>query len=660
MFKNIKRNKLDFILTDMMPVEVSELLSFRQFYNYLNEDKNGIHKINTMLKLLEDTKRKNVSMYNTNWNSIPLNFSIYKRNRNYRKMSIPNPIGVLMSYSFISLYEKELLSELSDDNVFSLRYHTNNNRLYYKDVSKSIVKYFSKTAKLIQKQAIEQSGTYFTIKKYKSINDFTNSKKWNLLSTRFKKYLKMDYKDCFRSIYSHVFNWFQFPNIQASKDSKENSSLYTTLDSIVQKLNASATNGIIVGPEFSRMLAELFLQKIDVVVYNKLSSENLQLDRDYFIGRYVDDIFIFANNEQILEKIKNIYNNVISQYMISFNENKIETGDLPVCWSVWFNDTYILSSEISGLFYTDSDDQNYYYKDKSMFSNALKQRFNTIICKCKKEERETVVSYILSTLMNKIKPQKKNKIFNNEISKSRLLNFLDYAFYVYSFSISFNNTQKLISIITLISRDIDNKDKIKMLLNKMFSDYDIIFESNIFDIINLLSLCCDYKLELKSSTESILMNQIFQVDDPIVYANWLLYCSYDKNMLSIQKDKCMNIVKDKLEYLKNKTENIFMYQECWFLYIFKNCPFCTSEILQLIKDLLQDLETHFVIGINNNDASVIAKNVLIQFLRQKDIGFFTWNYSGKQVSEQITYRTFQKTIFRQNSDKYKIYDYASF
>ena len=33
--KNIERNKLDYLLTDIMPVEVSELFSYSKFYEYL-------------------------------------------------------------------------------------------------------------------------------------------------------------------------------------------------------------------------------------------------------------------------------------------------------------------------------------------------------------------------------------------------------------------------------------------------------------------------------------------------------------------------------------------------------------------------------------------------------------------------------------------------
>ena len=40
-YMNIERNKLDYILTDIMPVEVSELFSYGKFYEFLlNHEKN--------------------------------------------------------------------------------------------------------------------------------------------------------------------------------------------------------------------------------------------------------------------------------------------------------------------------------------------------------------------------------------------------------------------------------------------------------------------------------------------------------------------------------------------------------------------------------------------------------------------------------------------
>lgn len=651
MFKNIKRNKLDYILTDMLPVEVSELFTLRYFYEYLDESKELV-KIG---ELLNQNKQKNIKVFDSGWNSIPLEFFIYKRDKNMRKMSIPNPLGDILVYQFVSLYEKEILHTLNKNSLFSLRYHRNNNNLYYKNSSKVIINYFSKTYCQIKKRIIEQTGNYYSIEKYKSINDFTNSKKWFSLCSKYKKHLKMDYKDCFRSIYSHVFNWFKYPTIIDSKNSMDNASFYTTLDNVVQRINGSATNGLIVGPEFSRMIAELFLQNIDIKVFDELVKLCFEYNKDYFIGRYVDDIFVFANTEEVLETIRKIYAKVSSDFMISLNESKIQKKDLPFCNSPWFSVTYELSRELSELFYKDDESSEYYYKEKAYINPNVKQKLNYIICQNDLNNQDTIVAYILSTLINKIKPQKKKHIFKEDISKSKILNLLDFAFYTYSFSPSFSNTQKIISIIVYVSDDLNDNMKMKNILNLMFRDYENILKSNVYDIVNLITLMSDYNVELKESQERYIEEEIFKTQDPILIANWLLYSTYSKIYFDHVKRRTMTLVENKIEFLKNKQENFFMYKECWYVFIFKNCPF-------LNKMLHSDMKNMICSNIVQNPANATqyAKNEILSFLLGSNKGFFCWEYIGKNISRQITFRTHQKTIFRRNAEKYKLFDYASF
>ena len=44
---NIERNKIDYILTDIMPVETSELFSFGKFYEYLSDHHKELNDIIT-------------------------------------------------------------------------------------------------------------------------------------------------------------------------------------------------------------------------------------------------------------------------------------------------------------------------------------------------------------------------------------------------------------------------------------------------------------------------------------------------------------------------------------------------------------------------------------------------------------------------------------
>lgn len=66
----------------------------------------------------------------------------------------------------------------------------------------------------------------------------------------------------------------------------------------MQSVNARETNGIVIGPEFSRIFAEIILQYIDQKVEHELLEEKLCQKSNYECYRYVDDYFLFYNDEK--------------------------------------------------------------------------------------------------------------------------------------------------------------------------------------------------------------------------------------------------------------------------------------------------------------------------------------------------------------------------
>ena len=82
-------------------------------------------------------------------------------------------------------------------------------------------------------------------------------------------------------------------------------------------INARTSNGIVVGPEYSRMVAELLLQAIDKDVYNMLLNECYDAGEHYNVYRYVDDIFIFAETEGIANHIVELYAEAARKYLLT-------------------------------------------------------------------------------------------------------------------------------------------------------------------------------------------------------------------------------------------------------------------------------------------------------------------------------------------------------
>ena len=71
-WSGLERNKLDYILTDLLPVEMSELFSFSQFYSFLLK-KEQQKTIKNLIQTIKHNRAKNDSiMFKDGWSTKPL------------------------------------------------------------------------------------------------------------------------------------------------------------------------------------------------------------------------------------------------------------------------------------------------------------------------------------------------------------------------------------------------------------------------------------------------------------------------------------------------------------------------------------------------------------------------------------------------------------
>ena len=122
------------------------------------------------------------------------------------------------------------------------------------------------------------------------------------MEQRFVFLTEFDVHKCFYNIYSHSITWAvkskQFAKMNHKKQSFEND-----FDTLMQRTNYNETNGIVVGPEASRIFAEIILQKIDLNALSDLELQGLKYGDDFEIKRYVDDYFVFANEASIIDRV---------------------------------------------------------------------------------------------------------------------------------------------------------------------------------------------------------------------------------------------------------------------------------------------------------------------------------------------------------------------
>jgi len=670
-WNGIERNRMDFILTDLLPVELSELFSFIPFYSFLlgKEQQKKVFKLIENLK--ENKAKANCVMFENSWSTKPLKYNILKGTDTMREMSIVQPLAALNLFLFMECYQKDILDFFDKKHCFSIRYHKKSTDLFYKAKEKKVTQYFQRQSHRVGRGVIQQTGNYFKISPFESINAFTGSQIWRMCNFKFKYYAKMDYKSCFDSIYTHAYTWIIERNVVDSKEAK-NSHLFITIDRILQNINGRSSNGLVVGPEFSRMIAEVLLQEIDREIMLALLNEGIIHGKDYSAFRYVDDIFIFANEYEKIDKIIEKYRLIGKRYLLRLNELKLKKGNTPCLPKEWLEKTRVLSDIIGKFFYQGKKvdyeqlpaDKRFLVKTDFISVDRLKDEI-AVLMKTHQDDRRTIVSFLLSTLLNNISKKKNNYTLFNKQGFGRALLLLDIALFIYAFYSSFDQTRKLISIITYMNGEVNFKNdcNARTKLNKIIQRYSFVFQSgNLFDICDWFPFCLEYNISLDAKTEEVLIGKAVKLNDPLIWANLLLYSKYYEPFFNEMEAKVESIVEGQMSRISEKEP--FLQIEIWYVLIFHNCPYMSVALRDRMNGLINQVSTDNSKKLRKDPSqpSLIAIKLVCDFLQLQSTGgnkpaesFFNWK-GESDFSEQITYRTYQRTIFkRYHKSKYGLY-----
>ncbi len=155
------------------------------------------------------------------------------------------------------------------------------------------------------------------------MNELYNSSDFINAQEKFMHMVKIDIQNFFPSIYTHTLSWVLFRSKKNAKLYRSSDMFENTIDLVAREINYGETNGIIIGPEFSRILAEILLCQIDNNVESKLYKEKIIHERDYKIFRFVDDIFIFYDEEKIKNYVINILKKQLSDINLTLNSSKM-------------------------------------------------------------------------------------------------------------------------------------------------------------------------------------------------------------------------------------------------------------------------------------------------------------------------------------------------
>jgi len=263
----------------------------------------------------------------------PFQFDIaHKKNKN-RTLSIIHPYNQWQVVEFYNQYKYSILY-LCNQSRYSIRKpHKIAQYFYYRDrLHRKLLGHESDKIELFFNE-YENLKTFFSYEKYSNIYKFYEDYRYQRAEKKFKHLVNFDLQSCFDSIYTHTISWATAGGVDKVKvlPRYHGSWVGDAFDNLMQSVNARETNGIVIGPEFSRIFAEIILQYIDKKVELELllSEDRLRQKSNYECYRYVDDYFLFYNDEKDRNLFMESLTKWLKEFKLQINPSKTEEFERP-------------------------------------------------------------------------------------------------------------------------------------------------------------------------------------------------------------------------------------------------------------------------------------------------------------------------------------------
>ena len=341
------------VFSDVLPYELPLIFSNRYFYRFLvrngiwieisregqdtlhwnkTEDKGilGLLAIIFCRKISEFEGKDSLLLNVHDLKRIPFVYSIQHKPLKHRFLSLIHPANQIKVVDLYNRYKDAIIYLCSKSN-FSIRYPSKVAcYFYYKDRLHHVLM-GKKTDKMeMYFNEYENLKTFFSYKRYTNIYKFYEDYRYQRAEKKFSRLLKMDVQNCFDSIYTHSIAWAINGGVDIYKDTFEgkcDGSVGVLWDKMI--MNYNETNGIVIGPECSRIFAEVIMQYVDQMVEQQLLIKGYRNKVDYECYRYVDDYFFFYNSEAVKVDAEQLFQMYLKEFKLSLSQEKNKTFERP-------------------------------------------------------------------------------------------------------------------------------------------------------------------------------------------------------------------------------------------------------------------------------------------------------------------------------------------
>lgn len=642
-------NTSRFLLTDILPYELPVIFTNLDFVKYIST----ILKSKTFFDVNEI-----IGTY-----SIPYKYEIIKDKKTNRTISLSNPLSHIQTVYFIDKFKEDIIQFIKIYGGNSLRKPIDISPTNIKE--KRIKQLFSRLLSNAESLNIENYyedikvspyfESYFVNAPYSRIHEFQDDGEIIKLERRFKYMLKTDIQDCFNSIYTHSISWAYTGSKDLAKQKVNYNSFDNTFDLLMQKSNYNETNGILIGSNLSRIFSEIIFCKIDYLTIRELEQKGYKEERDFKYYRYIDDIFVFSNELEIAENIKEVIKRTFSSFNLRTSSNKTYIENRPFSFNRnWYLEAKEIMSTVNSFVMNEQYCIDIFKKNGLISDNSYFIDYNLIFLKYKDlikrnvENEVRISNYITSSLtaiafkmfkmLEDLDIMTKNTYLSKKSIVSFYTNIMNQVTYITAINLSYSSVNNLYQLISLIKTNfIDHNINNSLYVKYKFvlSDIEKIIEANIqrtesSNLIILLSLLNE-KINTNSLSKYLEKYESLSNDDIFVLFALALHI---KNNIDDPdfKNKCVykinNIIENKISLMMQSnlfsnvnlsdrnmvTKTAIISDNYYFLNGFYSYPHTSQKNKKKIQEIV------FNNTFSHNDP------LLIMFQKYRG-SFINWNQS---------------------------------
>ena len=613
-------NKYRVLLTEVLPYELPIVLNNEAFYENMqdvNLRKLFMNVFNGRLKAGDWT--------------IPFDYNIRRMGgEKSRKLSLMHPITQLDCVEHYAKYDEYMIN-LCSRSPYSIRHIDKKAKWVFppEENTEDVPEDVSERHVEVEDDTIEtRYRSYFKYEKYDLVYKFFESGDNLRLEQKYAHMMVMDISGCFYHIYTHSVAW-AVKGKEVAKNSTNKDTFENDFDHLMQHSNYNETNGIIVGPEVSRIFAEIILQAVDLAIMRQLKEKfNYSLGRDYEIRRYVDDSYVYATSREILEHVSEAYQEQLAYYKMDINKSKQEFHERPFTTGVSDANRLVNKSveEFKEKYLQKGEDGQYVKgvsKDISVFT-AFVKHFRSITHQFQLKYG-TLNKYTLTLLLRQIRNEMNAGM---KPSQGLLTAYAEIAFYLFSLDMHTTASYRLCSILECLIRWSEKNSDMTVgqeLVNRyrreakrvldiyQAESSEVNMNLEALNMLITLNRLIDFKLPLRQ------MESIFGVNvsnsEGFDKLNYFQICTL---LYIIENDVEYQSIKDCVESEIKKRitsqDDLVKSERTYLFFDMMTCPYIKKSIgMELVKNL-----------IGGNEANAYKKRAE---LAKPGRWFFDWDKS---------------------------------